>query len=92
LDRWMRKQIGKLRKVELLTEKDYQMMERNKDPKYIAKKYRISATVHFIVFFIGQIILWSLGTNSIEEMLQYLTDFTWIETGTADASPYQNET
>src|SRR5699024_2076285 len=44
LDRWMRKTIGKWRGVELLTEKDYQIIQRNKDPKYLAKKFRISST------------------------------------------------
>ncbi|HLS08667.1 hypothetical protein [Lentibacillus sp.] len=37
LDRWMRKTIGRWRGVELLTAKDYRIMERNKDPKFIAK-------------------------------------------------------
>src|SRR5690625_3066935 len=40
LDRWMRKKIGSWRNIELLTEKDYAIMERNKNPKYIAEKYR----------------------------------------------------
>ncbi|ADU29183.1 hypothetical protein [Evansella cellulosilytica] len=92
LDRWMRQKIGKFRKVELLTEKDYKLMERNKDPKYIAKKYRISATIHFIVFITGQTILWSIGTNNVEEMIRYITDLSWIEEGAVDNSPYQNET
>ncbi|ARK32504.1 hypothetical protein [Halalkalibacter krulwichiae] len=92
LDRWMRQKIGKLRKVELLTEKDYNMIERNKNPKYIAKKYRMSATIHLLVFAIGQFILWSIGTNSVEEMMQYVTDLSWIETGEAATSPYANET
>src|SRR5699024_6413066 len=44
LDRWMRKTIGRWRGVELLTEKDLRILERNKDPKFIAKKYRWSST------------------------------------------------
>src|SRR5690625_2472128 len=31
LDRWMRQKIGSWRSVELLTEKDYRIIERNKD-------------------------------------------------------------
>src|SRR5699024_10498528 len=54
LDRWMRKTIGRWRGVELLTEKDLRILERNKDPKFIAKKYRWSSTVHLIVFVVAQ--------------------------------------
>ncbi|WP_308215155.1 hypothetical protein [Sinobaca sp. H24] len=40
LDRWMRGKIGRLRGVELLSNKDYEVLNRHNDPKYIAKKYR----------------------------------------------------
>lgn len=92
LDRWMRDKIGKFRKVELLTEKDYRIMERNKNPQYIAKKYRITSTIHLIVFVIGQTILWSMGSDSMAEVKMHLTDFSWIEAGTAEGSPYPNDT
>ncbi|HLR61375.1 MAG TPA: hypothetical protein VK097_02935 [Lentibacillus sp.] len=92
LDRWMRKTIGRWRGVELLTEKDLRILERNKDPKFIAKKYRWSSTVHLIVFVVAQGVFWTYGTDSIEEMLGYLTDFSWVESGTAADSPYANET
>nr|WP_040912300.1 hypothetical protein [Lentibacillus jeotgali] len=92
LDRWMRKTIGRWRGVDLLTAKDYRIMERNKDPKFIAKKYRWSSTAHLIVFVVVQGIFWTYGTDSFEEMLGYLTDFSWIESGTAADSPYANET
>jgi hypothetical protein len=92
LDRWMRRKIGKLRNVELLTEKDYAILERNKNPKYLAKKYRISASVHLLIFLLGQSFLWFIGTSDLTEMVSYLTDFSWIEAGTAANSPYANET
>ncbi|MCR6105886.1 hypothetical protein HXA34_06210 [Salipaludibacillus agaradhaerens] len=92
LDRWMRRKIGKLRNVELLTEKDYAILERNKNPKYLAKKYRISASVHLLIFLLGQSLLWFIGTSDLTEMVSYLTDFSWIEAGTAANSPYANET
>lgn len=92
LDRWMRRKIGQFRGVELLSEKDYDIIERNKNPKYIAKKYRISAFIHLIIFVIVQAIFWYLGTSSTNEMIEYITDFSWIETGSAANSPYANET
>lgn len=92
LDRWMRQKIGSWRSVELLTEKDYRIIERNKDPKYIAKKYRLTSTIHLIAFVIGQFVLWMQGTDSISEMFGYLRDLSWIETGDFTQSPYANET
>jgi len=92
LDRWMRIKIGKWRGVELLTEKDYRIMKRDKDPKYLAKKYRWTSTIHLIVFIVGQSVLWTYGTRDMDEMLSYLRDLSWIEAGTVKSSPYANET
>lgn len=92
LDRWMRMKIGKLRGVELLSKKDYEIMKRNSNPAYIAKKYRISSLIHLVIFLIGQTIFWSLGTESIAEMKGYLTDLSWIEEGVSENSPYPNDT
>ena len=63
LDRWMRKTVGKWRRVELLTEKDYAILKRQKDPKYVAKKYRLTSMIHLVVFIVGQSILWFYGTG-----------------------------
>lgn len=91
LDRWMRKKIGKLRGVELLTAKDYEIIEKNKNPKYIAKKYRISAYIHFILFITAQAVLWGMGTESLAEIKMYLSDFSWLGHGNSKESPYQND-
>ena len=92
LDRWMRGKVGKWRGKELLTEKDYEIIAKNKDPKYVAKKYRLSSFIHFIVFIIAQSIFWLLGTDNIGEMLAYIKDFSWVESGSAENSPYPNDT
>ncbi len=92
LDRWMRQKIGNWRGKELLTEEDYAIIEKNKDPKYIAKKYRWSSLIHFVVFIIAQSIFWILGTDNISEMISYITDFSWIESGTSENTPYPNDT
>lgn len=92
LDRWMREKVGKWRGTELLTEKDYEIIAKNKDPKYVAKKYRWSSFIHFIVFIIAQSIFWLLGTDNIGEMIAYIKDFSWVESGSAENSPYPNDT
>lgn len=92
LDRWMRKHIGKWRGVELLTEKDMQIMARQKDPKHIARKYRWSSTIHLGIFVTVQIGFWIYGTNSIQEMFYYVKDLSWIGTENIAETPYANET
>ena len=91
LDRWMRVKVGNLRGVDLLTEQDKLVIKRNQDPKYIAKKYRITSLIHLVVFVIGQTILWSLGTDNTAEMLSYLTDLSWLNDKDYVNSPYPNE-
>ncbi|MEK3765533.1 MULTISPECIES: hypothetical protein [unclassified Solibacillus] len=91
LDRWMRKKIGKLRGVELLTDKDYEIIEKNNNPKYIAKKYRVSSYIHLVLFITVQAILWEFGTESLAEIKMYLSDFSWLGNGNAEGSPYPND-
>ena len=91
LDRWMRQKVGKWRRVELLTKKDYAILQRQRDPKYVAKKYRVTSVIHLAAFTVGQSILWMYGTESFEEMLGFMTDLSWVEAGTAAQSPYPNE-
>ncbi|QTD41876.1 hypothetical protein [Sporosarcina sp. Te-1] len=92
LDRWMRRKIGQWRGIELLSEKDYKIIERNRNPKYVAKKYRISSLLHLVVFVIGQTIFWWMGTGSFAEMKAYLTDLSWLDERDAEGSPYPSET
>lgn len=91
LDRWMRRKIGAWRNIELLSEKDYDIIARDKDPKYIARKYRYTSTIHLIVFIIAQAAFWYHGTGSISEMITYVRDLSWFETGNFTDSPYANE-
>lgn len=91
LDRWMRRTIGAWRNIDLLSERDYQIIERDQDPKYLAKKYRFTSTIHLIVFTIAQTALWYHGTGSVTEMFTYVRDLSWFETGDFADSPYANE-
>lgn len=92
LDRWMRKKIGGWRGVDLLSAKDRRIMARQKDPKYVAMKYRWSATAHLTVFSVVQLIFWLHGTDGLNEMAFYVTDLSWIGTENASETPYANET
>lgn len=85
------KKIGKLRGVELLTDKDYEIIKKNNNPKYIAKKYRVSSYIHLVLFITVQAILWVVGTESLAEIKMYLSDFSWLGNGNAKGSPYPND-
>ena len=91
LDRWMRLKIGNLRKIDLLTEKDRAIMDRQKDPKYVAKKNRYSSMIHLVVFFSVQAVFWWYGTKDVHLMLEYLFDFSWVGTENVKETPYANE-
>ncbi|WP_080875669.1 hypothetical protein [Oceanobacillus timonensis] len=92
LDRQMRKTIGKWRGVSLLTEKDVQLMKRQQNPEYIARKNRISAMIHLAVFVSVQAGLWIYGAGGIEGAISYVTDFSWVEADDYQQSPYHSET
>ncbi|GEN46173.1 hypothetical protein [Alkalibacillus haloalkaliphilus] len=92
LDRWMRKKFGAWRGVELLTDEDYAIMNRQKDPKHVAKVNRISAMIHLLIFVTVQSYFWSLGTENFAEIRSYITDLSWFESGNFEDSPYPNET
>lgn len=92
LDRWMRQKIGNWRKIDLLTEKDKGILIRDKDPKYIAKKNRISSFIHLSIFLAVQIGFWMYSVASLEEALTYVKDLSWIGEGDFKTSPYANET
>lgn len=91
LDRWMRQKIGVWRNVDLLTEKDHLILQKQKDPEYIARKYRQSSLIHLLVFLIAQSIFIMNGVDSLAELKSYLTDFTWVEEGNYKNSPYGSD-
>ncbi|GIO23510.1 hypothetical protein [Oceanobacillus sp. J11TS1] len=91
-DRWMRKTIGNWRGVSLLTEKDIQIMERQQDPKYIARKNRYSAMIHLVIFVGVQAGLWIYGLGGTEGMMDCLSDLSWVGKDDYRQSPYASET
>ena len=92
LDRWMRLKIGNFRKVNLLTDKDRAIMDKQKNPEYIARKNRNSSMIHLVVFFGVQALFWWQGTKDISLMLEYLFDLSWMGTENIEETPYANET
>lgn len=92
LDRWMRSKIGKWRGIDLLTAKEKTIILRDKDPKYIARKYRMSSLIHLVIFVGVQVYFWTISLPSMEEVLPYIKDLSWIGTEDVSKTPYANET
>lgn len=91
LDRWMRLKIGNWRGIELLSEKDKYIMERQKNPKYIAKKNRINSFIHMLIFIIFQAIFWFYSLEEFDQVVSYITDLSWIGTENVTETPYAND-
>ena len=91
LDRWMREKIGNWRDINLLTEKDREIMRRQKDPKHIAKINRYSSIIHLLLFVAVQIVFWSYGVQGFNEAMSFLADLSWIGNENYLESPYPNE-
>lgn len=91
LDRWMRLKIGNWRGIDLLSEKDRQIMKRQKDQKYIAKINRYSSMIHLLLFVTIQAIFWSYGLENFDVAIDYLTDLSWIGTENYLETPYPND-
>lgn len=92
LDRWMRLKIGKWRGVQLLSEHDIRIMNKQKDPRYIARKYRNSSIAHLVVFVTAQMAFLVYGTENMDQLLTYVTDLSWLGTENMEEVPYANET
>ena len=92
LDRWMRQHIGKWRGIQLLTETDIEVMNKHKDPKYLAEKYRRTSTMHLLAFVIVQAGFWIYGNDGIHSLVAYAMDLSWIGTENVAETPYANET
>lgn len=94
LDRWMKQKIGRLRGIDLLTDKDREQIAKQKDPSYQARMYRRSSFAHLLVFLIAQTVFFALGTNNWDDALSYVRDLSWLgsESYNPTNSPYPNET
>lgn len=73
----MRLKIGKWCKRNLLTDDDSRRIEREKDPIYQAKRYRLWWYSHAIIFIILHIFFWFYYGNKENNLLDYLRDLSW---------------
>lgn len=91
LDLFIKRKVGKWRKVNLLTETDLKRIELSKDPKYQAKQYRHWWYGHTIVFILAHFIFWIYYGNSEHGLMYYLTDLSWWGNVQYGNGPFQHE-
>src|SRR5699024_10054890 len=77
LDRYIKEKVGKWRGVDLLTDKEKEIIEHLKDPKVIARRARYWFYAHSFVIIVGLSILWYLYGNKDYSPAYFLTHFTW---------------
>lgn len=85
----MRKKIGG---NQLLTAKDYEEMEKQKDPSYQAKYYRLTWFDHLVVFFTVQVIFFKLSGLDFNESIRYISDPSWLNSEDYRDTPYSQQT
>ncbi|HLR70918.1 MAG TPA: hypothetical protein VK085_05760 [Pseudogracilibacillus sp.] len=91
LDRYIKDKVGKWRGVELLTEEDKRKMERLKDPKVIARNYRLWWYGHTFVFVLAHLFFWMNYGNDAHSFFYYVSDLSWFDGESLEQSPFTNE-
>lgn len=91
LDRFIKQKIGKWRGINLLTEEEIRKIEAAKDPVFIARKNRRWWYAHALVFIGTHYLFWIWYGNDSNELIHYLTDWSWWENEKLTSSPFQNE-
>lgn len=90
LDRWIKKQVGRWKNEELLTDKDKHVMGQENNPAYIARKNRRSWYCHLAVFAAVHYFFWIVYGNGDQPVINYLTDLSWWESEDAEGAPFNN--
>lgn len=91
LDRYIKTKVGNWRQVDLLTEKDKIAIEKQRDPKRLARRNRIWSYGHTFVFLLANIIFWQIYGNESHSFTHYLTNWSWFDEDEILHAPYKNE-
>ncbi len=91
MDRYLKDKIGKYRGQNLLTEKDERIIKQNKDPDYLAQKYRRTWLVHAILFVIVHLLFWIFYRPLEASFLSFFTDLSWVTDSEVFREPFVNQ-
>jgi len=79
LDRWIKQKVGNWQGVDLLTARDKQIIQQQKDPIYRARKYRKEWFIHTIIFVIAHVFFFMFYGNERLSFLEIMSDWSWLE-------------
>lgn len=91
LDRYVKRKVGKWKGVDLLTDKEKEIIAYLKDPKVIARRARYWFYAHTFVFLIGLIGFWIYDGNNAYSFFYFLTNLQWFSEGMIDPQPFKSE-
>lgn len=90
IDRYMKDKIGKWKGIELLTEKDREIMAYLKDPKVIARRARYWFYAHTIIFFAAIFLFWEYYGNKNYSFYYFIEHREWFDNELAEPQPFTN--
>lgn len=91
LDRYIKQKVGKWRGVDLLTDKEKEIIARLKDPKVIARRARMAFYIHTIIFIIGVAIFWIIAGNKDYSFTYFLMNLDWYNDVMTRPQPFNND-
>lgn len=92
MDRWVKSKVGKWRGEDLLTEKDKEIMEKQRDPRYQARSNRRWWYVHVLLFAAGHLAFWMYSPYPGMTLLEMISSGSWFAEGFGETRPFGNET
>lgn len=91
LDRYVKQKVGKWKGVDLLTEREKEIIAHLIDPKVIARRARYWFYAHTIVFVIGIMILWINYGNENYSITYFLSNLEWFNEEFSEPQPFTSE-
>lgn len=91
MDRYVKDKVGKWKGIDLLTEKDRDMMAYLKDPKVIARKARYWFYAHTVIFSIAIFLFWEYYGNKDYSFYYFIEHFEWFEDELIEPQPFTND-
>jgi len=90
MDRYMKEKIGKWKGIDLLTEKDREVMAYLKDPKVIARRARHWFYAHTIIFLVAIFLFWEYYGNENYSFYYFIEHREWFDNELLEPQPFTN--
>ncbi len=91
MNRWVKDKVGKWKGIDLLTEKDREIMAYLKDPKVIARRARYWFYAHTVVFISAIYVFWLLYGNDSYSLDYFIVNLEWYGDELLEPQPFTSE-